>query len=108
MCLYAAVGEGGQGEKVEGEFCAGPEIGGGRGESVMNCLRVEVRELMVEVHRIAPEMADQYVRMMDDVEVERRFRMYTGMELSAAGPTTQSRRPVSAQLPGPATMTAGS
>lgn len=47
----------------------------------MNPLRVEVRELMAEIHLIPPELAEYFVQQMDDVEVERRFKMYTGMEL---------------------------
>jgi hypothetical protein len=57
----------------------------------MNSLRVEVRDLMVEIHLVSLELASSYVRQMDDPEIERRFQMYTGTELSAAGPTTESR-----------------
>jgi hypothetical protein len=39
-------------------------------------LRSTVRELMVRVHRISPELADYHVCGMDDAEVERRFRLY--------------------------------
>jgi hypothetical protein len=49
-----------------------------------------VSELMVEVHLITPELADYHVARMDQVELRDRFRMYTGMELSAEGRNQQS------------------
>jgi len=52
----------------------------------MNSLRVEVQELMVEIHLIPPDLATYHINQMDDPEIERRFHMYTGIELSAAGP----------------------
>ena len=53
-------------------------------------LRRTVSELMVEVHLIAPELADYHVARMDQVELWKRFSMYTGMELSVAGRNKQS------------------
>lgn len=53
-------------------------------------LRRAVSELMVEIHLVSPELADQYVTEMDEVELRRRFHMYTGMELSVAERNQQS------------------
>lgn len=49
-------------------------------------LRDRVRELMVAVHRISPELAAYHVRQMSPGEVKRRFLMYvlprvSGVEL---------------------------
>ena len=45
---------------------------------------------MTEVHLITPQLANFHVARMDQVELWRRFRMYTGMELSVAGRNQQS------------------
>lgn len=47
-------------------------------------LRQAVAELMVDVHLIPRELADVHVAEMDDIEIAQRFRMYTGLELSAS------------------------
>lgn len=49
----------------------------------MKSLRQSVVELMAEVHLLDLELASYFVAQMDDVEIQRRFYMYTGMELSA-------------------------
>lgn len=51
----------------------------------MKSLRSQVVDLMTEIHLIPRELAVYHVRRMDDIEITRRFCMYTGMELSAAG-----------------------
>ena len=56
--------------------------------------RQRVRELMVRVHRISPELAAYHVRAMTPSEVKQRFLMYmrprlAGAELSVAGPKIQ-------------------
>jgi hypothetical protein len=56
----------------------------------MNHLRQEVSELMVLVHLIPRELAEEHVSRMDDVEVRDRFQRYTGMELSVARRNQQS------------------
>lgn len=58
----------------------------------MKSLRSQVVDLMVEVHLIPRELAVYHVRRMDDIEIVRRFCMYTGMELSAADPHTTRAR----------------
>jgi DNA-binding Lrp family transcriptional regulator len=42
----------------------------------MNSLRSRVAELMVETHKISPEVASAHVREMEASEVKRRFLMY--------------------------------
>jgi hypothetical protein len=75
-------------------------------------LRDRVRELMVRVHRISPELAAHHVREMTPSEVKRRFLMYVrdrsaGAELSVAGPKTEPVNVSSTRFSRPATMTAG-
>jgi len=70
-------------------------------------LRQVVAKQMVRVHLVRPELADEWVRTMSAGEVKQRFKFYAGMELSVVGPPSQSRKPVSTRLPGPATPTAG-
>jgi len=53
-------------------------------------LRRAVSELMVIVHLVTPELAEQHVAEMDQIELWRRFCMYTGMELSAEWRQKQS------------------
>jgi hypothetical protein len=48
-------------------------------------LRRTVSQLMTEIHLITPQLADYHVAGMDQVELWRRFRMYTGTELSVEG-----------------------
>jgi hypothetical protein len=74
----------------------------------MTDLRQRVREFMVEVHKITPELASIHVSEMDAVELRRRFRNYIrlGAELSAAGPTQKSGTDFY-QVFGTATTTAG-
>ena len=77
----------------------------------MKSLRQVVSEQMVRVHRIGPELADYHVRQMEPAEVKRRFLFYVrsriaGVELSVGGARLKAGNLVSAQLPGPATMTA--
>jgi hypothetical protein len=67
---------------------------------------VEVRDLMAEVHLIPSELASYHVQEMDDEEVERRFRMYTGMELSVAGATLRAGNVFATPFSRPATMMA--
>lgn len=49
-----------------------------------------VAELMTRVHCISRELANYHVATMDLDELVRRFRQYTGMELSASGATNKS------------------
>lgn len=75
-------------------------------------LRDRVRELMVRVHRIPPELAACHVREMTPLEVKQRFLMYvrnriSGAELSVAGPKTELVNVSSTRFSRPATMTAG-
>jgi hypothetical protein len=55
-------------------------------------LRQQVRELMISIHLVRPQLVDEWMTEMDEEEVERRFRMYarlgftTEAELSVAGP----------------------
>jgi hypothetical protein len=70
-------------------------------------LRHTIREVMVRIHRISPELAAYHVREMDDTEVERRFRSYAGTESSVAGPKTEPVNVSSTRFSRPATMTAG-
>jgi hypothetical protein len=65
--------------------------------------RQRVRELMVRVHRISPELAAYHVRAMTPSEVKQRFLMYmrprlAGAELSVASPKSSAGNVV---LPGP-------
>lgn len=56
----------------------------------MKSPRAQVVDLMVEIHLIPRELAEYQVVGMDEIEIARRFEMYTGMELSAAGRTQNS------------------
>lgn len=49
-------------------------------------LRDRVRELMVRVHRISPELAASHVRQMSPSEVKRRFLMYVLPQVSGPVP----------------------
>lgn len=49
-------------------------------------LRQALSDFMVEVNLITRELAEYHIQSMTDLEVEERFRMQTGMELSAVGP----------------------
>lgn len=51
----------------------------------MRSHRAEVLELMQIVHRMPLDVAEYFVAEMDDVEIERRFQMYTGMEFQSSG-----------------------
>jgi hypothetical protein len=74
----------------------------------MRTLRQAVAEQMVRVHCVRPELVDQWVRAMDASEIKRRFKFYTGLELSAAGSNPRAGDAVPAQALRPATMTASS
>jgi hypothetical protein len=50
----------------------------------MRTLRQTVRELMVRVHRISPELAAYHIRQMTPSEVKRRFLMYVLPRISGA------------------------
>lgn len=56
----------------------------------MRSMRQEVCELMAVIHLIPPDLAEYRVVQMDEIELHRRFCMYTGMELSVAGRNQQS------------------
>ena len=76
-------------------------------------LRQRVCDLMVRVHRIAPELAAYHVREMTPSEVKQRFLMYArarcdaGMELSVAGPTIKAVNVLPSRFATPATTHAG-
>jgi hypothetical protein len=53
-------------------------------------LRDRVRELMVGVHGISPELAAAHVREMSPSEVKRRFLMYVRPRISGTGLETVS------------------
>ena len=57
---------------------------------VLRNLRRTISELMIDVHLIAPELAEYHVAQMDQIELWRRFSMYTGMELSVADDQTSA------------------
>lgn len=70
---------------MSGSFCAiGARV------IVLKNLRRTVSELMVDVHLIPRELADYHVAQMDQIELWRRFSMYTGTELSVVGRNQQS------------------
>jgi len=79
-------------------------------------LRQTVRELMVSIHLITPELAYYHVADMSDEDLAFRLRMYerlglieiAGTELSVVGPQTRAGNAVSTPFLRPATMTAGS
>jgi hypothetical protein len=62
---------------------------------------------MARVYGISRKLAAYHVAQMEDSELLWRLEKYAGMELSAVGPNPRAGNPVSAQVPGPATMTAG-
>lgn len=70
--------------------------------------REMVARLMVEIHKISPQLATEHAFSMDDYEILRRLRMYArvGTELSAAGPNSQSGQRAIPSLT-PASTTAG-
>lgn len=53
-------------------------------------LQRDISAAMVRIHRISPELADYHVAAMDLSELIRRFRLYAGAELSAAGPNPRA------------------
>jgi hypothetical protein len=77
----------------------------------MTSLRHTVADLMVQIHKIAPELAEQHAREMEPSEVKRRFLFYVrprlpGAELSAVSPLFQSGPRSSAQVCDPRRNTA--
>jgi hypothetical protein len=75
----------------------------------LKTLREMVRESMVHIHRISPELADYHISHMTDNELQERLKRYSrlGMELSAAGPKLSAGNVSSTRFSRPATMTAG-
>jgi hypothetical protein len=79
----------------------------------MTSLRHTVADLMVQIHKIAPELAEQYAREMEPSEVKRRFLFYVrsglsrpGAELSVAGKQIRGVNVSSSQLFTPPTTQA--
>ena len=75
----------------------------------MTILRQALTDFMAAHHQIRPELAGYHVGRMSDAEVWEKWQGYKrlGMELSVASPKSRAGYPVSTQVPGPATMTAG-
>ena len=75
-------------------------------------LRQTVTNLMVNVHEIPRELAEAHVAAMTDVELKRRFHMYSrlrvGMELSVEDSNLSAGHVYSTRFSRPATMTASS
>jgi hypothetical protein len=47
----------------------------------VSILRQSVRDLMVRIHLVRPELADGWMTEMDDEEIARRLRMYERLKL---------------------------
>lgn len=74
----------------------------------MTSEREKLAAIMASVHLITLKLARYFVEGMDDAEVERRFKVYAGVELSAAGSKSKSAGDESStRFSRPATVTAG-